>query len=153
MASNPNTSPISKAKAAIESGECANYAEAARKFKIDRTSVSKRCRGKTRSKSQFLSENHQCLTTDQEELLISHINKLTDRGMPPTTQIVKNLAEEIRGSSVYKNWVGVFVRRKSSQLRSAYLRNIDNLRVSAEHAPLFEMFFDLVRAIDSLALI
>ena len=35
--------------------------------------------------------------------LIGHINKLTDRGIPPTSQIVKNLAEEIRGKEVGKN--------------------------------------------------
>ena len=48
----------------------------------------------------------QCLTDEQEEVLIGCINSLTDRGMPPTSQIVRNLAEEIRGSKVGKNWVG-----------------------------------------------
>jgi hypothetical protein len=38
----------------------------------------------------------QCLTTTQEEELTSRINYLTDHGMPPTSSIVKNLAEEIR---------------------------------------------------------
>jgi hypothetical protein len=65
--------------------------------------------------------------------------------MPPTSQIVKNLAKEIRGKEVGKNWVGQFVRRYSTTLKSAYLRNIDNLRVCAEHIDKFEHFFKLVK--------
>ena len=38
---------------------------------------------------------------------ISYINKLTNRGMAPTRQTVKNLAEEIKGAKVGKNWVGI----------------------------------------------
>jgi hypothetical protein len=145
MAILPKSYRIDQAVAAMESGKFSDYSEAAKEFGVDRTSISKRCRGKTRPKGVFLSESHQCLTTQQEELLISHINKLTDRGMPPTTQIVKNLAEEIRGRPVNKNWASVFIRRKGDRLKSMYLRNIDNLRVSAEHAPLFDLFFNLVR--------
>jgi hypothetical protein len=47
------------------------------------------------SKAQANSEHHQCLSIEQEEVLISHINMLTNRGLPPTSTIVKNLAEEI----------------------------------------------------------
>ena len=64
--------------------------------------------------------------------------------MPPTSQIVRNLAEEIRGAKVGKNWVGQFVKRYEGRLHSAYLKNIDNLRVAAEYAPMFIMFFTLV---------
>jgi hypothetical protein len=58
--------------------------------------------------------------------------------------MVKSLAEEIRGSAVGKNWTGTFVRRYKTQLKSAYLRNIDNLRFSAEYIPMFILFFQLV---------
>ncbi|KAL5316020.1 hypothetical protein ACEPPN_016894 [Leptodophora sp. 'Broadleaf-Isolate-01'] len=53
--------------------------------------------------ADFLSESIQCLTDEQEEVLIKHINRMTERGMPPTSQIVKNLAEEIIGKPVGKN--------------------------------------------------
>ena len=91
-----------------------------------------------------MSECRQRLTNSQEEVLIGHINKLTDRGLPPTSQIVRNLAEEIAGSSVGKNWTSDFVQRHKDRLKSLYLCNIDNLQVKAEYAPLFQLFYNLV---------
>jgi hypothetical protein len=38
-----------------------------------------------------------------EQVLIKQINPLTNKGMPPTSQIVKNLTEEIRGKEVGKD--------------------------------------------------
>jgi len=64
--------------------------------------------------------------------------------MPPTSQIVKNLVEEIRGERVGKNWVGQFVKRHGIRLKSLYLRNIDNLRAGAEYAPMFQLFFSVL---------
>src|SRR5205814_9729214 len=80
------------------------------------------------------SECRQRFTIQQEEVLIGQINRLTDRGIPPTSQIVRNLAEEIAGSSVGKNWTGTFIGRHKERLKSLYLRNIDNLRTKAEYA-------------------
>jgi hypothetical protein len=48
--------------------------------------------------------HRQALTNAQKEALIGIINKLTDRRMPSTSAVVKNLAEEIRGAPVGKNW-------------------------------------------------
>jgi hypothetical protein len=64
--------------------------------------------------------------------------------MPPTSHIVKNLAEELRGKEVGKNWVGQFVKRYRIRLKSLYLRNINNLLASAEYAPMFQLFFSVV---------
>jgi hypothetical protein len=63
----------------------------------------------------------------EEKVLIARINDLIDRGMPLISQIVKNLAEEIRGVEVSKNWVGRFVKRHGIRLTSLYLWNINNL--------------------------
>lgn len=135
---------IDKAVAAIRSGECANQSDAGRKYGVHPTSIGKRLAGKTRSKFNYLSESCQCLTNTQEKRLIQYINKLSDRGMPPTSQIVKNLAEEIRKRPVGKNWVAQFVKRKGNELHSMYLRNIDNIRVAAEYKPVFNLFYKLV---------
>ena len=135
---------IEAAIAAIRRGEFVNYANAAAKYGCDRTTLSKRIRGLTKSKKDANSFFHQCLTIEQEEVLIARINHLTDRGMPPTSYIVKNLVEEIRGDCVGKNWVGQFVKRHSIRLKSLYLRNIDNLRAGAEYAPMFQLFFSVV---------
>jgi hypothetical protein len=138
------SSRIDKAVAAIQRGEFTHYADAAREFKCDRSAVSRRIRGLTKSKKEANSFWHQCLTIEQEECLIHRINTLTDRGMPPTSHIVKNLAEEIKGGPLGKNWVGQFVKRYSIRLKSLYLRNIDNLYTSAKYAPIFQLFFSVV---------
>jgi hypothetical protein len=135
---------IDEAVAAIQRGEFSDYANAARKYGCDRSALSRRMRGLTKSKQDANSFWRQCLTNEQEELLIVRINYLTDRSMPPTSQIVKNLAEEISGGRVGKNWVGQFVKRYSIRLKSLYLRNIDNLRAGAEYAPMFQLFFSVV---------
>jgi hypothetical protein len=64
--------------------------------------------------------------------------------MPPTLQIVKNLAEEICGRKVYKNWTANFVHRYKDHLKSAYLRNINNNRIKAMYEPNIRFFFELV---------
>jgi len=135
---------IDAAVAAIKRGEFVHYSDAAKKYKCDRSALSRRVRGLTKTKKDADSFWRQCLTNEQEEVLIARINNLTDRAMPPTSQIVKNLAEEIRGAPVGKNWVGQFVKRHGIRLKSLYLRNIDNLRASAKYAPMFQLFFSVV---------
>jgi hypothetical protein len=135
---------VTEAVLAIRSGEYTDYSNAAKKFHCSHTAVMRRIKGLTKTRQEANSFYHQCLTNDQEEVLISRINKLTDRGLPPTSHIVRNLAEEIRGEYVGKNWTGQFVKRHKDRLKSAYLRNIDNIRFSAEYAPMFILFFTLV---------
>jgi uncharacterized protein YoaH (UPF0181 family) len=94
---------IDKAVAAIQRGEFIHYANAAKKYGYSRSAVSRRIRALTKSKKDTISFWQQCLTNEQEEVLIHRINTLTDRGMPPTSHIIKNLAEELRGTKVGKN--------------------------------------------------
>ena len=56
-----------------------------------------------------------------------------------------NLAEEMIGESVGKNWIGDFVRRHKDRVTSLYLRNINSQRIQSEYAPIFKYFYDLVR--------
>jgi Tc5 transposase DNA-binding domain len=112
---------ISKAVLAIRLGEFTDYSLAARAHGCDHTAISRRVRGLTKTRKDINSFFHQCLTDNQEEVLIARINILTDRGMPPTSHIVRNLAEEIRGEPVGKNWTGQFIKRHNLQLKSAYL--------------------------------
>jgi len=71
-----NEEAMKKALAELESSSKPNYTEIAQK-------------------RDFFSSQRQCLSDIQEELLIDQINRLTDRGIPPTSQIVKNFVEEI----------------------------------------------------------
>ena len=135
---------IDNAIAWLQSQEKRNYSEAARRFNVERTTVARRFEGKTTSRAEANSEHRQLLTIAQEKTLIDRINNLTNRNMPPTSSMVKNMAEEIRGDVVNKNWTSHFIRRHQAVLKSLYLRNIDNKRASSEYAPMFKMFFDMV---------
>ena len=121
-----------------------NYSAVAREFNLERTTLAKRHKGQTVSRAHANSIYRQLLTTAQEEQLVKQINKLTVRQMPPTVQMVKNMAEEIIQGPVNKNWTSRFVKCYQSRLKSLYLRNIDNLRAKSEFAPMFQHFYDLV---------
>ena len=94
---------IEAAIADLESQERVNYSATAKKWNVDRTTLAKRHRGKTGSNQDANSYARQRLTDTQEKTLIEYINKLSDRGLPPTPQIIKNLAEEIAGVTLRKN--------------------------------------------------
>ncbi|KAF8851538.1 hypothetical protein BDZ45DRAFT_679042, partial [Acephala macrosclerotiorum] len=144
---------VTSAVEAIRSGRFSSAKEAGREFKVHHTAVTRKLNGRTKTRREAQSFYHQALTNNQEELLVAQINKLTDRGMPPTSQMIKNFAEEIRERPVEKNWTSGFVQRHKLRLKSAYLRNIDNLRSSAEQVEMFMMFFILVKFLFILVLI
>jgi hypothetical protein len=114
-----------------------NFSSTARKFEVDRTTLRRRFDGSQQSFRSAREETHQCLTLAQEEALISFINKLTERSLPPTSQIVQNVAEELCGKPVNKNWVGQFTKRYSDRLHAGYIRTIDSKRARAEYIPMF----------------
>jgi hypothetical protein len=139
-----NEDNMKNALDALDAQLLPNYTQIALKFGLQHTTLMRRHKGICDSRAQATSQYHKLLTDTQEEVLITQINKLTARGLPPTSHIVKNLAEEIVGREVNKNWTAHFVKRHSSRLKSLYLRNIDNLRMKSEYGPHIQHFFDLV---------
>jgi hypothetical protein len=91
------------ALASLERQLIPDYSAIARKFNIGRITLMRRHKGITTSMAEARARTHQLLTKTQEEVLINQINKLTVRGLPPTTHIIKNLAEEIIRREVNKN--------------------------------------------------
>jgi Tc5 transposase DNA-binding domain len=138
---------IRAAIADLESQDRINYKVTAIKWGLKRTTLARRHRGETGSKQEANSYARQKLTDTQEKTLIRHINKLSDRGFPPTPQIVKNLAEEIAGVALGPNWVSRFCKRHQKQLLSVYLRTIDHKRKLADNSYHFKYFYDQVRMI------
>ena len=121
-----------------------NYAATAKRFGLERTTLARRYKGQTRSKIEATSSILRQLSDSQEEVLIKYINKLTDRGFPPTPQILKNLAESIAHTHLGRNWTARFYHRHSTKLTSIYLHAIDHKRKIADNSRYFQHFFDLV---------
>ncbi|KAF8847455.1 hypothetical protein BDZ45DRAFT_681878 [Acephala macrosclerotiorum] len=84
---------------------------------VHSTAVQRRLNGLTRTRREANAFYYQCFTNTEKELLIARINELTNRGMPSTSQIVKNLAEEIRGKEVKKNWSAEFCKKYKLKLK------------------------------------
>jgi predicted ATP-binding protein involved in virulence len=135
---------IQAALADLDSQAIINYAATAKKWDIERTTLARRHQRKTASRSDSNSKHRQRLTNAQEETLLDYIDSLTKCNIPPTSQIVQNLAEELAGGHVGKNWTSQFIKRHSKRITSLYLRPIDTSRVSAESAYIFEQFYALV---------
>jgi hypothetical protein len=79
---------VTKAVLAIRSGEFKDYSNTAKKFYCSYTAVIRRIKGLTKTRQEVNSFYYQCLTTNEEEVLISRINKLIDRGLPSISQII-----------------------------------------------------------------
>jgi ethanolamine ammonia-lyase small subunit len=87
----------------LDSQRALNYAAAARDHNIHRTTLARRYNDKTVSRIKANSTYHQRLNDVQEDTLLRYIDTLMDRHIPPTSQIVRNLAEEILKEPVGKN--------------------------------------------------
>ena len=135
-------SRIEAAIADLESQEHINYRAIAKKWALDRTTLARRHRGETGSNRDATSYTRRQLTDIQEKTLVRYINKLSDRGLPPTPQIVKNLAEKIAGVTLGKNWVSRFYERHQDQLLNLYLRTIDHKRKLTDNSYHFQHFYE-----------
>ena len=144
MALHHHEAQLSLAIEDLRSQEHPNYSRTAEKYGVARTTFRNRFKGKTRPHAQAHADSLQCLNAVQEEALINQINKLTLIKIPLTAQITQNLAEEIIGRPVGKNWHARFIQRHKDRLNSLYIRNMDHLRQKAEYKPMFQMYFDLV---------
>jgi hypothetical protein len=72
-----------------------DFTEASKFYGGPRSTVSRRFRGVSSSRAHAISNHCQALNSVQEDTLLGYIDTLKNRFMPPTTQIVRNLAEQI----------------------------------------------------------
>jgi len=100
---------LDKALTFLESSESVNYAETAKTFGCDETTLRRRHQGKQRSRqdADFLYKSR--LSKQQERDLVAYINKLTARRIPPTLPMIRNFARDIAKVDVGKNWAYIFV--------------------------------------------
>ena len=68
----------------LRSQDRRNIAATAKRYGIARETLSKRFRGATGPNQEATSYSRKQLTDTQEETLITYVNKLNDRGFPPT---------------------------------------------------------------------
>ena len=89
--------PIDDAIADLESqepGEKLILAEFARKWGVSRATLSRRWRRVTGSKSNGYAQQ-QAISPQQELELVRYIKTLTEKGLPPTREIIRNFSLEV----------------------------------------------------------
>ncbi|KAF2820895.1 hypothetical protein CC86DRAFT_374168 [Ophiobolus disseminans] len=84
--------PIDDAITAIElkaPGEELSYRAVAEMFNVDRTTLSRRHRGRQSSRDTQMAHQHK-INAEQEAELVQYINDLTERALPPTRAMVND---------------------------------------------------------------
>ena len=75
--------------------EYPNVLQTSKNYDPVESTLRRRWKGQILSHEEISSEYKQRLSTAQEEVLIQRINQLANRGIPTTSRIVHNLAEEM----------------------------------------------------------
>ncbi len=120
-----------------------NYTATAKKFNINRSTLSRRHRNKT----AFVKKSKQTtsiLSNQQEKELIRYINKLIKRDILFLNAMIRVFAYNISEKQSGKNWFYEFVQRHSDILQSKFLQEADLERKKVDNAYQYQLYFDLV---------
>ena len=79
---------------ALKAGESFSYTEIAKQYGVQRSTLSRRHRGITQP-GEVGNQKNRNLNATQESKLLKYINKLCERGLPPTLEIIRNFRLEI----------------------------------------------------------
>lgn len=99
------------ALAKLRSSDGLKISDVARKHGLTRSALSKRVRAKTSSRARGY-ESQGMLNDKQEEELVNYIHHLCEHCLPPTPEIVANIAQELCGRKLSKNWSSRFVAKQ-----------------------------------------
>jgi hypothetical protein len=136
--------PIDDAIAFLRVSNDRNIAAVARRFNVNRSTLSKRFRGKAGSVARRI-EGRRLLTNKQEQGLVKQIQRLCEWCLPPIPAMVRTWVSLICGSEPGKNWSADFKRRHESILGCRYLNTLDLERHKAESEPSFRQHFNILR--------
>ena len=80
-----------------------NISAVAKAYNVNRLTLSRRFNGVSQS-IEKKAENQQFLSPQQERTLIQEINRLTERGFPPTVSVIRNTAAQIARKEPGSRW-------------------------------------------------
>jgi hypothetical protein len=141
-----NIGSIEAAVAAIKSlkpGEKLVYAQIARNYGVEPTTLARRHKGALTSLNTRF-ENQQALHLQQELELLRYIERLTERGLPPTHAIIRNFASQMAKRELKVHWVDRFVQRYPDELISKWSTGMDNNRHNADLGRKYSLYFNLL---------
>jgi hypothetical protein len=86
----------------------------------------------------------QKLTPQQEDELVTYIEGLNVRHMPPTRTMIRNFAQEIASVEVSDSWVTRFLNCHPDRLTSQWATGMDKEHYNADSWRKYEQYFGLV---------
>jgi hypothetical protein len=138
--------PIDEAIADLESrepGERYTLKEVSEKYGVDRSTLGRRWRRVTASRDEGYSKQ-QALSPQQELELIQYIKKLTERGLPPTREMIRNFSSEVAHQQLSESWVTRFINRHEIHLISKWTTAMDRTRHLADSELKYRLYFELL---------
>ena len=141
---------IDKALKDLASQESPNYGATARKYGINRTTLSRRHRGLARSWAVNVANTKSLLTPQQEKELVDYINKLSVFGLPSVVSMIRNFAFNISKKTPGKNWPTRFISKYSLKLDSDFLKGFNLNQKKANFLEVYRRYFKLVYGLISL---
>lgn len=126
-----------------EPEERLSYRKLAAKYGVDRTTLSRRCRG-VQQPVEAREINKQKLHPQQEHELVEYINRLTEKALPPTREMTRRFAAEMAHEHVGDGWVTRFIQRNKDYLISKWTKAMDAVRHHADSEAKYDQYFDLL---------
>jgi transposase-like protein len=91
--------------------------EVAEKHGVDRSTLGRRWRGVAGPRDAG-HVSRQALNPQQESELVRYIEGLTNKGLPPTREMIKNFSSEVAHQQLSESWVTRFINRHKLDLIS-----------------------------------
>ncbi|KAF1362722.1 hypothetical protein EJ07DRAFT_106390, partial [Lizonia empirigonia] len=120
------------------------YAHFAKKYGVDRSTLSRRHRGVTRSRDAADKDRHN-LSPQQEEDLVKYIQQLNERLLPPTRDMIRNFASEMAQKRVSESWVARFIKKYSDRFTLLWDSPIESPRHRPDSAEKYRQYFEILR--------
>ena len=125
-----------------------NIRETIKKHELVESTFKRRWKNQTKFSQTVVYQSKHRFTQMKEETLITQINRLIDRDISFTNQIVRNLTKEMIQKSINKNWAKNFINRNKNRLKSIYLKNMNSDRIKSEYASMLKQFYDLINELN-----
>jgi hypothetical protein len=138
--------PIQAAIAAFESrelGEQTSYTKIAAKYNVDRSTLSRRHQG-SQAPRQARTLQKLVLNPQQELELVRYIERLTERGLPPTREMIRNFSSEVAHQELSESWVTRFIHRHEIHPISKWTTAMDRTRHLADSESKYQLYFELL---------
>ena len=127
----------------LKPGLSFNYVLVARKFGVNRLTLSRRHKGIQGPKSKQY-EKQQLLNHQQEKELVQWINQLSRRGLFISHAMLRNFAFNVCQKDPGIHWPSRFLERHKDELVCRYTTGIDAARKKADSVAYYTLYFELL---------